>query len=109
MQQQQRNWAERARRPVYKITIKTEEGIRDRIRYRDTATRDKQPNHHGPTGQRHGDKGYVRQRQSSEINTRPEELKSPPIPTRRDGQHWSTHHHRRQHDRPGDQPCYRRR
>ena len=43
MQQQQRNRAERTRRPVYKITIKTEEGIRDRIRHRDTAPETSNP------------------------------------------------------------------
>ena len=87
MQQQQRNRDERTRRPVHKITIKTEEGIRDRIRHRDTATRDKQPNHHVPIRQRHSEKGHVWQSQTSEISTRPEELKPPPIPTRRDEQH----------------------
>ena len=56
------NRVERTRRPTYKITIKTEEVVYDRIRQRarDITTRDKQPNNSGPVRQRYGEKEYVR-------------------------------------------------
>ena len=108
LQQQQTNWTERTGRLVYKITIKTEEGIRDRVRHRarDLTSREKQPYRSGPVRQRDGKKKHIRTRQTIEADKRPAELKPPPIPTGRNEQNRSTHHYRRQHDRHGNPPCY---
>ena len=108
MQQQQRNRTEKIRRPIYKITIETEEGVHNRIehRARDTTTREKQPNSTGPIRQRHGQKEHVWPRQTTEVKKGPTELKSSPRLTGRSKQHRPTYNNNRQHDRHGDRPCY---
>ena len=62
----------------------------NRTTSRDTTAREKQPNSTEPIRQRIGEKGHVWPRQTTEVNKRPAEFKSPPKLTGRNKQHRQT-------------------
>ena len=84
-------------RKLNEITVKRKAQI---------TTREKQPDSTGPISQSHGEKQHVWPRQTTEVNERPAELKSPPRLAGRSKQPRPTYNNNRQHDRHGDPPCY---